>query len=85
MLKLKDNVYLKELEKFGFKYTENKSSIVYFSNYKKPIGGNIVLIIGARGRLMLTDFTAKDNLTYIFSDGLDVLFDLFQAGLVEKV
>lgn len=85
MLKIKDNVDLKELEKFGFKYTENKCSMGDFSNYKKLIGGNIVLIIGVRGGLMLTDITAESNLTYIFSDGLDVLFDLFQAGLVEKV
>ena len=85
MLKIKDNVDLKELEKFGFKYTENKSSMGDFSNYKKLIGGNIVLIIGARGRLMLADTAAEGNWTYIFSDGLDVLFDLFQAGLVEKV
>ena len=85
MLKIKDNVDLKELEKFGFKYTENKHPMGDFSNYKKLIGGNIVLIIGARGRLMLTDMTTESNFTYIFSDGLDVLFDLIQAGLVEKV
>lgn len=86
MLKIKDNVDLKELEKFGFKYTENKCSMGDFSNYKKLIGGNIVLIIGVRGGLMLTDITEKDsNMTYIFSDGLDVMFDLIQAGLVEKV
>lgn len=85
MLKIKDGIDLKELEKFGFTYTENKCSMGDFSNYKKFIGGNIVLIIDVRGRLLLADFTAEDNLTYIFSDGLDVLFDLFQTGLVEKV
>lgn len=85
MLKIKDGINLKELEKFGFTYTENKCSMGDFSNYKKLIGGNIVLIIGARGRLMLADITEEGNWTYIFSDGFDVLFDLFQAGLVEKV
>ncbi len=86
MLKLKDNIELKELEKFGFKYVEDKSFEGDFSYCEKAIGGNIILDISARNRLMLTYITEKDsNMTYIFSDGLDVLFDLIQAGLVEKV
>lgn len=87
MLKLKDNVDLKELEKFGFKYVEDKSFEGDFSYCEKAIGGNIVLDINVHcGRKLLTDITKPEsNLTYIFSDGLDVLFDLFQAGLVEKV
>lgn len=86
MLKLKDNVELKELEKFGFKYVEDRSFEGDFSYCEKRIGGNVVLGIGARNRRFLADITEKDNnMTYIFSDGLDVMFDLFQAGLVEKV
>ena len=43
MLKIKDNVELKELEKFGFKYIEDKSSEGDFSYCEKLIGRNIIL------------------------------------------
>lgn len=86
MLKIKDNIELKELEKFGFKYVEDKSFEGDFSYCEKQIGGNIVLGVDARGRKLLTDITTTEsNMTYIFSDGLDSLFDLIRAGLVEKV
>lgn len=85
MLKIKDNVDLKELEKFGFEHIEQTCYIGDFSYYKKQIGGNITLGVAARGRIILADTTDEGNWTYIFSDGFDVLFDLIQAGLVEKV
>ena len=85
MLKIKDGINLKELEKFGFKYVEDKSFEGDFSYCEKPIGGNVVLSVGAHSRLLLADVTGEDPRTYIFSDGLEVLFDLIQAGLVEKV
>ena len=86
MLKIKDNIDLKELEKFGFKYVEDKSFEGDFSYCEKQIGGNVVLGVAARNRILYPDITnAESNITYIFSDGLDVLFDLFQEGIVEKV
>lgn len=84
MLKLKDNVELKELTKFGFEYVEDKCFEGDFSYCKKSIGGNVILEVGTHNRVLLTDIE-ESSLTYIFSDGLDVLFDLFQAGLIEKV
>lgn len=70
MLKIKDNVDLKELEKFGF-VKNNKS---YNYNWK----GFVVM------------FVHEDRRIYKYLDGYtdpdyDVLFDLIQAGLVEKV
>ena len=87
MLKIKDNVDLKELEKFGFKYIEDKRSLQGDYSYcEKQIGGNAMLGVAAHSRLLLADVTIEeDTRTYIFSNGLDVLFDLIQAGLVEKV
>ena len=84
MLKIKDNVELKELEKFGFKYVEDKSSKGDFSYCEKLIGGNIILGVSEPSRVIYSNITITET-TYIFSDGLDVIFDLIQAGLVEKV
>ena len=86
MLKIKDNVDLKELEKFGFKYVEDKSFEGDFSYCETPIGGNAMLGVSARSRLLVADVTIEEaTRTYIFSNGLDVLFDLIKSGLVEKV
>lgn len=75
MLKIKDNVDLKELEKFGFKYYE-KGEFWCIEKYYSD--ANI--------------FVNKDK-TIDFEDEwwgkdfelLDILFDLIQAGLIEKV
>lgn len=84
MLKIKDNVELKELEKFGFKYVEDKSYKGDFSYCEKLIGSNIILGVSEPSRVIYSNITVTET-TYIFSDGLDVLFDLFEAGLVERV
>lgn len=81
MLKLKENISLKELEKFGFRYVDDRSFEGDFSHCYKSIGNNAELSISAQGRCIY----AYTNTAYIFSDGLDVLFDLIQAGLIEKV
>ena len=86
MLKIRHHINLKELEKFGFKYVEDKSFEGDFSYCEKPIGGNVILEVDAHSRVLLADVTREEsNKTYIFSDGFDVLFDLIQADLVEKV
>ena len=84
MLKIKDNIELKELEKFGFKYTEDKSSKGDFSYCEKLIGDNVILGVTEPGRVIYSNITLSET-TYIFSDGFDVIFDLIQAGLVDKV
>lgn len=74
MLKIKDNVDLKELEKFGFK--EEKW---YCSSNNQNIH---ILTMNC----FSIDVNTR-NFTFLNIDfyGLDLLFDLIQAGLVEKV
>lgn len=84
MLKIKDNVQLKELEKFGFKYVEDKSYKGDFSYCEKLIGDNVILGVTEPSRVIYSNITISLT-TYIFSDGFDVIFDLIQAGLIEKV
>ena len=69
MLKIKDNVDLKELEKFGF---------VQIHNHYEITKGNSGLIVYTRKR-------AIANFNYCNSDILTVLYDLIKADLVEKV
>ena len=79
MLKIRDNVDLKELEKFGFEYREYSSES---SNYKfydfTPNNSISVIQIEITSRLIYLN----DNNKY---DGLSKIYDLIQAGLVEKV
>jgi hypothetical protein len=69
MLRIKKEINLKELEKFGFKYKEetNECSEVYEKNTKE--GATEVFVWNRE----------------IFCQDLDVLWDLIQANLVEKV
>ena len=69
MLKIKDNFDLKELEKFGFKY--NAETKHKNETYEVELKeGAIVVFIWNRE---------------IFAQDLDGLWDLIQAGLVEKI
>ena len=82
MLKIKDNVDLKELEKFGF--VEIKSN-----NVGESMGWRWSAISMDDGYEM-TLYIYPDNSIYrrrisLEYDGEDKLFDLIQAGLVEKV
>lgn len=73
MLKIKDNVDLKQLEKFGFRKVEDYYIIMgrYFAHIR--IGEN-------------KHIEFRDEFYYIEDfNMIDVLFDLIQAGLVEKI
>lgn len=109
MLKIKDNVDLKELEKFGFKRVEfRKMFNDYVRSYQYEIEKSIDVC--DRHLLMQTDTIIvhdkdsvdyKGNIQIIIQDHSRVnfgdkivgmneetmskLFDLIQAGLVEKV
>ena len=80
MLKIKDNVDLKELEKFGFKlYGENFES--YIVNIEdKQYHNKAILNVAPVSRKISIDTTS----TYI-KDKLDILYDLIKADLVEKI
>lgn len=109
MLKIKDNVDLKELEKIGFKpkYDEDTGELngYFFINRKEtglPRGWEInIRKVETKTRKLRIRHTFKrnefgvpdikenkiwiiDNYNYNFTD-FDILYDLIQAGLVEKV
>ena len=79
MLKIRDDVDLKVLEKFGFEYTEYS---LESSNYKfydfTPNNSISVIQIEITSRLIYLN----DNNKY---DGLSKIYDLIKANLVEKV
>ena len=82
MLKIKDDVDLKELEKFGFKYDEEMK--YYYKHCLGTFNKFLVLTIddidSCKGQIVLYNDGAFNTTLY-----LDVLYDLIQAGLVEKV
>lgn len=71
MLKIKDNIDLKELEKFGF--TKIRSNYLYDANCIH----NYIEIIEYSRKINIVDLSNKKI--------EDKIFDLIQAGLVEKV
>lgn len=106
MLKIKDNVDLKELEKFEFKprYSSDTGKLLHYyrdyftdcisfdcyTHYKIIISNEKIKI--ERGGF-LKKKSIKTNFIYdkppIYNKGFDIfvdlLFDLIQAGLVEKI
>lgn len=76
MLKIKNNVDLKELENFGFEQDKDLDWYRYDLNsnsnvYVKPIRRQIILRAYSRN--------------YSVDNHLDILYDLIKADLVEKV
>ena len=102
MLKIKDSVNLKELEKFGFKpkYSEENGELVeYFfvnnteTSISKFLGISIIKKDTSlrnkkdyRGIPLVNEskIWIIDNYNYQSTD-FDILYDLIQAGSVEKV
>ena len=81
MLKIKDNVNLEELKKFGFiKYQNIKDGEYYYCICNIFIGNN---------KIILQDDginCCKPKLELEFDESeIDILYDLIKADLVEKV
>ena len=77
MLKIKDNVDLKELEKYGFSYYDCKTSC-YYGCCGKWTDKIDYFVNNAR----FISVYVKDKKTTF---DLDTLYDLIKADLVEKV
>lgn len=73
-LKIKDNVDLKELEKFGFVEINYVNMIIY--KYENDYGN---IIIGQDKIVHLNHITVNNTAL------LDIVYDLIKADLVEKV
>lgn len=93
MLKIKDSVDLKELEKFGFKakYDEDTGEIcAYQKKCEKDVGGLLITITETISLIRIYRAFKGKNVEWKinkYNDYFDVdtLYDLIQAGLVEKV
>lgn len=78
MLKIKDNVDLKELEKFGF------GQGIYGSKADKAV----TICIDKNRKITITSPNHcwwDWEYYYNWNSGTDIIYDLIQAGLVEKV
>ena len=92
MLKIKDGVDLKELEKFGFKNTRNNTWYKSEPNDAYEIFETNI-VINPIGQFvkneMIFEIADLDNSEekndIDIGARLDTLYDLIQAGLVEKV
>lgn len=92
MLKIKDNVDLKELEKFGFEYTEYDETeendkepfiikeYVYY-NKRTPID-DYPIYIDVETRIIDDQYTSHDYADVVPAD---LIYDLIKADLIEKV
>ena len=82
MLKIKDDIDLKELLEFGFEYN------TYDNSYTIDLGEDrrgAYCTLYIENRILYIDFCGDDN-GYSGTDILnDVIYDLIKAGLVEKV
>lgn len=88
MLKIKDNVDLKELEKFGFEYRINNHKEQWvIIEHCKPKPYPKWHDSGERTNLAIMSVYKVDRiLTHLSHKNIDnILFDLIQADLVEKV
>lgn len=98
MLKIKDNIDLKELEKLDFipeiinypQYDINNETIAYYKTlHEKEESGAIIEV-----HLASKQITINADLYVVYSNSkfndvmimnLDILYDLIKEGLVEKV
>ena len=85
MLKIKDDIDLKELEKFGFKLSKTKTMKGkeyenWFNNNGIEIKGDKTSRKGLCARQISNPHCLGHN-----ENTFDVLYELIKAGLVEKV
>ena len=80
MLKIKDSIDLRELEKFGF--TRCEPDEYYNADEERNASTKYILWENGYGTIDIDEDTRK---IWSISSNYDILFDLIQAGLVEKV
>lgn len=84
MLKIKENIDYKTLKKYGFEKINDYFDDYIIKNYKFYIiiGYSEYMLIGNDNEIV---FYCDDKYYDFILDYPDVLFDLIQDGLVEKV
>lgn len=94
MLKIKDNVDLKELEEYGFVLNTDEDKERYkkivHNGYSSVVGwwghkryGDIIVLPISR-KVVLNVNTHQHSFGDLTFDKLEGLYDLIQAGLIEK-
>ena len=79
MLKIKDDVDLKELEKFGFRRSDKIFNYIYDYTIRTTIDSQIKIYADRHIKISQTSMLDLNNSLQ------NKLYDLIQAGLVEKV
>lgn len=79
MLKIKDNVDLKELEKFGFRYFEAFGK--HYDIQSKEFCSLILVYVDNREISYRTTYYKPEEI----NEATSILYDLIKAGVVEKV
>lgn len=89
MLKIKDNVDLEELKKFGFINKNRYYMIKEFTTYVNESGNKNALLVYFSNRGISLDIMNNNYSYHVFDDELggieDTIYDLIKANLVEKV
>ena len=88
MLKIKANVDLKELEKYGFEiFNNNTARKIYYDIYDSSIHSedDTYFIIEHREIWFVENGAKYSNERYFGNPQFDDLYDLIKADLVEKV
>ena len=81
MLKIKDNINLKEIEKYGFKYIEDKEPYyVYDLNDNRTY-----LVIDEETKEIGIPTSLYGDIPSYYINNFNVIYDLIKADLVEKV
>ena len=83
MLKIKNNVNLKELEKYGMKY--NGGSECYVDDY---VYSYLTIYTTDKEVIIDANYGSFDNFKgrkKIYDNAMSILYDLIKADLVEKV
>lgn len=97
MLKIKYNIDLKTLKKYGFKEVQQDKRINYVffpRNQNINSSGNVIVVNNDRNLFNYNCYLGEDReihfdlnpqASYDFEEVMDKFYDLIQAGLVEKV
>ena len=97
MLKIKENIELKTLKKYGFQEVQQNERINYvympvdeiWDNHGNTIvvcnDSNLFNLDRYIGEDRLLEFRFNEQASFEFEKTIELLFDLIKAGLVEKV
>lgn len=90
MLKIRDDIELNELEKFGFKNIDNPYAYCYMSRVIEENCARVCICKSTQfaEREIIFDYLPEldfDEFYDVFEIYQDILYDLIQSNLVEKV